>query len=117
MGRRFYLGGVAPADAAKLYAVVQDAWNTAGKPGKPRFVGGAYWALGPNAAERGGAYIRDYYAFMGPMAEGFANSIPSSADAVQGAIQAYADAGIDELILWPCIADRDQIDRLADLLG
>jgi len=36
---------------------------------------------------------------------------------VKGAIQAFTDIGMDELVLWPCIPDLDQVDRLAELVS
>lgn len=116
-GNGFIVGGGGPQMAQQGYQVAQEAWKAAGRPGKPRFVGGMYWSLGPNAAERAGAYIRHYYSFLGPMADQIANSVPSSPEALKGAIQAFADIGMDELILWPCIPDLDQVDRLVDMLG
>jgi hypothetical protein len=51
------------------------------------------------------------------MAEQIASSVPSTPEAVKGAIQAFADIGVDELICWPCIPDLDQVDRLAELIS
>jgi alkanesulfonate monooxygenase SsuD/methylene tetrahydromethanopterin reductase-like flavin-dependent oxidoreductase (luciferase family) len=116
-GDGFIAGGAGPAQARQSYALAQDVWTAAGRPGKPRFVAGMYYALGPDAAERGGRYLGDYYAFMGPLAETIARSIPTSLEALRGAIAAFAEVGVDELVLWPCTPDQDQIDRLADLVG
>ncbi|MFQ5855293.1 MAG: LLM class flavin-dependent oxidoreductase [Anaerolineae bacterium] len=110
-------GGGDPARVHQLYSIAEEAWKAEGRPGRPRFVGAIYCALGSDVADRAAAYIRDYYAFMGPMAENLANAIPSSPDAIKGAILAFADIGMDELILWPCVPDLDQVDRLADLVG
>jgi hypothetical protein len=51
------------------------------------------------------------------MAETIASSIPTSLEALRGAIAAFAEVGVDALVLWPCTPDLNQIDRLADLLG
>lgn len=115
-GVGFISGGADPATAQQLYQVAEQAWRAGGRSGKPRFVAGAYWALGPDAAERGGAYIRNYYGFLGDMVNAMAQGLPSTPDAVAGAIRAYADVGVDELVLWPCIPDVEQVDRLADLV-
>ena len=105
-----------PATAQQLYGTAQESWQAAGRSGKPRFVAAAYYALGPNASS-GGDYIRDYYGYLGEAADQMAQFIPSTSDAVKGAIQAYADVGADELMLWPTVVDLDQVDRLADLVG
>ena len=99
------------------YELAEQVWKAAGRAGKPRFVAGMYWGLGPNAAQRAGEYIRHYYAFLGPMAEQIASSVSSTPEAVKERIQAFADVGVDELICWPCIPDLDQVDRLAELIG
>lgn len=116
-GDGYIAGGAPPPMARQGYALAEQAWKAAGRTGTPRFVTGMYWGLGPDAAERAGAYIRNYYAFTGPMAEQIASSVASTPEAVKGAIQAFADVGVDELICWPCIPELDQIDRLADLIG
>ena len=112
-GAGFIAGGAPPEHAQQVYKLAEAAWTAAGRAGKPRFVGGMYWALGPQAAEQAAAYIRHYYGFLGPMVEGFAASIPTSPEAIKGAIAAYAAVGMDELLLWPCIAEAEQVDRLA----
>lgn len=113
----FMSGGAPPDQAQQLYALAEQSWQTQSRPGKPRFVAGMYFGLGQNAAERAGTYIRDYYDFLGPLADQLAGMIPSTPEAVKGAIQAFADVGVDELIPWPCIPDLDQVDRLADLIA
>jgi alkanesulfonate monooxygenase SsuD/methylene tetrahydromethanopterin reductase-like flavin-dependent oxidoreductase (luciferase family) len=113
-----YIAGGAPPEQAKMgYAHALDAWTQAGRPGKPRFVGAAYFGLGENAAERGAVYLRDYYAFTGPYAERIAGGFPSTVEAVRATIKAFEDVGADELVLWPTIAELDQEDRLAELVG
>jgi alkanesulfonate monooxygenase SsuD/methylene tetrahydromethanopterin reductase-like flavin-dependent oxidoreductase (luciferase family) len=113
----YIAGGAGPDNAKQVYTIIAEEWKAAGREGRPRFVSGAYFALGPQAAEKGGSYLRDYYAFLGPMADAIAGSIPTTPEAVKGAIQAYADAGVDELVLWPTIPDLEQVNRLAELVG
>jgi alkanesulfonate monooxygenase SsuD/methylene tetrahydromethanopterin reductase-like flavin-dependent oxidoreductase (luciferase family) len=116
-GDGFFGTGADPATVRALYDVAEESWRDAGRPGSPRFVMGLYWALGPDAAERGGSYIRDYYAFLGPIAEMIAGSVLTTPAAIRGAIQAYGDVGVDEMALWPTIADLEQVDRLAEVVG
>jgi alkanesulfonate monooxygenase SsuD/methylene tetrahydromethanopterin reductase-like flavin-dependent oxidoreductase (luciferase family) len=116
-GDGFIAGGAPPQMARQGYDLAEQAWKNAGRSGKPRFVVGLYWGLGPKAAERTAEYIRHYYAFLGPMAEQMASSVPSTPEALKGAIQAFADVGVDELICWPCIPDLDQVDLLAQLIS
>ena len=114
-GDGYFGTGADPATIRQLYDIAQDAWHEAGRSGRPRFVMGLYWGLGPDAAKRGGAYIRDYYGFLGPMVEMIAGSILSTPEAIAGAIQAYGEVGVDEVALWPTIADPEQVDRLSDV--
>jgi alkanesulfonate monooxygenase SsuD/methylene tetrahydromethanopterin reductase-like flavin-dependent oxidoreductase (luciferase family) len=116
-GDGFIAGGAPPAAASQSYKLAEQAWKEAGREGRPRFVVAMYWGLGPQAAERSAQYIQHYYEYKGPLAEQFAHSVPTTPEAVKGAIQAYVDIGVDELICWPCVPDLDQVDRLADLIG
>ncbi len=116
-GDGFVAGGLSAEAARELYRVAEDAWKAEGRSGRPRFVGAFYFGLGPDAKERAAAYIRDYYAFMGPGVEGMIASLPATPEAVRQAIQARLDVGMDEVIAWPCIPELDQVDRLAEIVN
>ncbi len=116
-GNGFIAGGGNPQMAHGFLRQAEETWQTANRPGKPRLVGCAYYALGSNAAERGAAYILDYYSFIGPIAEQRARSIPATPEAVRAIIQSYKEIGADELILWPTIPELDQVSLLADLIA
>ncbi len=115
-GNGFISGGGGPQMAQKSFTLAETAWKDAGKAGKPRFVACSYYGLGEQAQEHINSYITHYYSFMGPMAQQLANSVPRTPEAIHDTIQAFADSGVDELILWPCIAELDQIHRLADIV-
>jgi alkanesulfonate monooxygenase SsuD/methylene tetrahydromethanopterin reductase-like flavin-dependent oxidoreductase (luciferase family) len=106
-----------PQRANELFRQTEEYWQSAGRSGKPRRVLNAYFALGTGAAERTEAYILDCYAAMGSAAQQFARSVPSSPEAVRASIQEFADIGTDELILYPAIAELDQVHRLAEIVG
>lgn len=110
-------GGGASARVVEAYKLAEEAWKAAGRPGKPRFVAAFYYGLGPDAGERAAVYIRDYYGFLGPNVEFIAKSIVSSPEAVQQMFQSCVEAGVDEVIAWPCIAELDQVDRLAEVVS
>jgi alkanesulfonate monooxygenase SsuD/methylene tetrahydromethanopterin reductase-like flavin-dependent oxidoreductase (luciferase family) len=109
-------GGIDPAGAGQFYGMAQESWQAAGRPGKPRFVACTYFGLGPRAAQGIRAYLGDYYRFMGPAVEGMIGAVPAGDEAVKGRIAAFAAAGADELILWPCVPELEQVDRLAALI-
>jgi alkanesulfonate monooxygenase SsuD/methylene tetrahydromethanopterin reductase-like flavin-dependent oxidoreductase (luciferase family) len=116
-GAGYIAGGTPPQMAQQAYAQVERVWAGAGRAGKPYFACGTYFALGPDAAERGAAYIRDYYGFLGPMGETMAGALPSTPEAMRSLIKAYEDVGADELLLWPTVAQLDQLDRVAELVS
>lgn len=116
-GHGFMSGGGSPQVANQFFREAESAWQQAGRAGKPRLVGCGYFALGPGAAERGGAYILDYYSFLGEMAQQRARAIPSTPEAIRQIARAFEDIGTDELILWPTLSDLDQVQRLAEVVA
>jgi alkanesulfonate monooxygenase SsuD/methylene tetrahydromethanopterin reductase-like flavin-dependent oxidoreductase (luciferase family) len=110
-------GGAGPAQIQELLPRITEAWQAANRPGEPRVVAAFYCALdaGAGGAGRAGAYIRDYYSFLGPRAEAMVNALPLTAEAIRDKIKSYA-AAVDELILWPCLPDPDQVDGLAEIV-
>jgi alkanesulfonate monooxygenase SsuD/methylene tetrahydromethanopterin reductase-like flavin-dependent oxidoreductase (luciferase family) len=114
----FLSGGVPdPGQVRQMFDVAKESWSTEGREGKPRLVACIYYALGPNGAERGANYIRDYYSYFGPAVEDMATSIPSSAETIGNLIQGFGEVGADEVMCWPTVAELDQLDRLAELVG
>jgi alkanesulfonate monooxygenase SsuD/methylene tetrahydromethanopterin reductase-like flavin-dependent oxidoreductase (luciferase family) len=114
----FITGGVAdPGQARQLFEIAEASWNAEGRSGRPRFVGGIYYALGADAQERVRSYIVDYYGYLGPAAEEMAKTFPASPDAVEEKLQGFEDVGMDELVFWPCVADLEQLEGLADLIA
>lgn len=110
-----YGSGADPARARGVFDGVEAAWKAAGRPGKPRFAGGLYVALGGDAPERAAAYVRDYYSFAGPQAEAIARAVRTTPQAIKDTIKAFADIGMDEMLLWPCVPEVTMFDRLAEL--
>ena len=115
-GNGFIAGGRDPKGTQQFFQLAEENWNKAGRPGKPRLVGCFYYALGPDAKERAGAYLRSYYVMLGPMVETMINNLPLTVDAIKGRIQAYEETGADEVIMWPCTTDLEQIDQLARMV-
>jgi alkanesulfonate monooxygenase SsuD/methylene tetrahydromethanopterin reductase-like flavin-dependent oxidoreductase (luciferase family) len=106
-----------PATAGQLYEQATAEWQAAGRRGRPRFAMGLYFALGPDAAERGRTYIHEYYGFDPSMAEIMAVSVLATPEAITAAIRAYENVGVDEICFWPTSADIDQLHRLEDVVG
>ena len=113
----FLAAGTQPQAVEASYQMAVDAWQAEGKSGKPRLAAVASYALGPNAADVVGGYIRHYYSFLGPVADQMAQNAISSTEAVTGLIHDLEGIGMDELVFLPCAADMGQLDRLADIVS
>jgi alkanesulfonate monooxygenase SsuD/methylene tetrahydromethanopterin reductase-like flavin-dependent oxidoreductase (luciferase family) len=111
-------GGGPPRAFAWVAEKARAAWSDAGRPGRPQLWAQGYYALGDDTAvETGRDYLRDYYAFTGPFAEKIAEGLLTTPQAIAQFIGGYADAGCDELILYPTISSLDQLDRLAEVVA
>ena len=108
-------GGGPPRAFASAATKARAAWTDLGRPGEPALWGQAYFALGDEQA--GEAYLLDYYAFTGPFAAKIAAGNLTSPRAIRDFVRAYEDAGCDELVLLPTVADPGQLDRLADVFA
>jgi alkanesulfonate monooxygenase SsuD/methylene tetrahydromethanopterin reductase-like flavin-dependent oxidoreductase (luciferase family) len=109
-------GGGPPRAFTRAAEQARAAWIDAGRPGVPALWSQAYFAFG-DAAERGTAYMRDYYAFVGPFAEKIAaGMLATPAQAIEH-LHAFAEAGCDHLCLMPAVAELDQLDALAEVVA
>jgi alkanesulfonate monooxygenase SsuD/methylene tetrahydromethanopterin reductase-like flavin-dependent oxidoreductase (luciferase family) len=107
-------GGGPPRAFARAADKARAARSDAGRPGQPQLWAQGYFALGDDAtAEAGARYLRDYYAFTGPFAERIAAGLLTTPQAIAGFLRGYAEAGCDEVILFPTTPDLDQLHRLA----
>jgi len=114
----FILGGATdPSMRTQIKQLVEASWQAAGRVGQPRFVASLAYALGAGALDRGAAYVRDYYAYLGPRADLVAKGILDTPENIKGAIGMFEDLGLDELILFPAVPDIDQFERVAELVG
>lgn len=110
-------GGGPPRAFARAAERASAAWIDAARPGSPPLWGQSYFALGDDALDAGRAYMRDYYAFTGPFAEKIAEGLLTTPQQIAAQARGYAEAGCDELVLLPAVADPEQVDRLADVVG
>lgn len=108
-------GGLPPEMVAPFMARVRTAWREAGREGSPRFVALNYFSLG-DTEEESRAYLLDYYEPMGrETAEMIAGSAHRSPQAVKEVIAAFAEIGVDELVLDPTVSDPAQVELLAEV--
>src|SRR5215212_81643 len=116
-GDGWSLGGGTPGMFTGGMEKMRGAWQAAGRDGEPRGMSLAYYALGDRAKEAADGYLRDYYGFLGDYAGTIADSAATDADTVRAYVQGFAEAGCDELILFPADPDPSQVDLLADALA
>ena len=111
-------GGGPPRTFVRATSMARTAWSELDRTGAPELRAQGYFALGnEDVVESGRAYMRDYYAFTGPFAEKIAEGMLSTPQAVAQFVRGYAEAGCDELVLFPAVADLAQIELLAGALA
>jgi len=117
-GDGWIAAGAPPAQFAEWRQEFERVWSEAGREERPENAALAYFSLGDRAEEDARDYLTHYYAWLG---EDIANFIVDSAakdgEAVQGTIGAFAEAGCQELFLFPSSSDPAQVDLLADAAG
>ena len=108
-------GGLPPEALPPFFERLGNAGRDV-REGEPRLVGLVYFSLGEVETESR-AYLLDYYQPQGPeAAEMIAGSALRSPQAIRDAVQAYAEVGLDELILDPTVSDPRQVDLLAEVV-
>ena len=107
-----------PVFQREPYDAVLQSWQDAGRSGRPRWVAGTYFALGPDAPARAEQWLRTYYGYLPAETQGwFVETVATtSEDAVRQCMEAFGEAGADEVYFSPMIPEVDQVDRLAALL-
>lgn len=113
-GAGWTAGGSGPDQVGPFADRVRKAWADAGRDGSPRIVALSYFSLGDDAVESSRASLLDYYAFLGEWAEQIADGASRTIEDVRDTARRFEEAGVDELIFDPTVADLDQVDRLAD---
>lgn len=113
-GAGWIMGGGTPEMLAEGKRKTEAAWEQEGRDGAPRIGGLAYYALGDEAEDAAQRYLGDYYAFLGDYAEQIVQSAAADPDTVKAYVQGFEEAGCDELILFPCSPEPEQVKLLAE---
>lgn len=104
-----------PDQFAASIETVRAAWHASGRPGQPRAMAVQYAALGP-ATARAHDEITHYYGWLGPDIAGWiASTAATDETALADRVAEFHAAGADEVVIAPCSADLDQVDRFADV--
>jgi len=111
-----YVHGGGPARSFASAALrVRAAWEDVDRPGSPQLWAQAYFGLG--TPDVGDAYLRDYYGFTGAFVEKLVAANLRNPREVRDYIRSYEEAGCENLVLLPTIADPDEVDRLAEVVS
>jgi alkanesulfonate monooxygenase SsuD/methylene tetrahydromethanopterin reductase-like flavin-dependent oxidoreductase (luciferase family) len=117
-GDGFTQGGAGPDQFKEDAAAIDKAWQDAGRDGTPYKLALTYFSLGPDAQKHAEHDLLDYYAWLGDeTAQGIVAGAAKDADTVKQYMQAFEDAGCDELIMFPCASDPEQVTLLAEAAG
>jgi alkanesulfonate monooxygenase SsuD/methylene tetrahydromethanopterin reductase-like flavin-dependent oxidoreductase (luciferase family) len=115
-GAGWISGRGGPEDLATNATLVRKAWSEAGRDGEPRLLALVYFSLGPDAVVRAEGFIRGYYGYA-PFVESMLTCTSVSAEMVQATARSFADAGCEELLLFPCSPEPAQVELLAEALA
>ncbi len=110
--------GAQPDEAARLFALADQAWADAGRTDRPRRVCGLFCIAGvADGAETLRGFAREYLGFMGPeLADLLADMQPvSDEQKLAAALTGFADIGCDEVILVPATSDASCIRSFAEV--
>jgi alkanesulfonate monooxygenase SsuD/methylene tetrahydromethanopterin reductase-like flavin-dependent oxidoreductase (luciferase family) len=109
-----WTAGGAGADMVGPFAErVRAAWKEAGRPGQPRIVALSYFSMQEDRTEESQRNLLDYYSHA-DWAQAMAESTPRGPAPVRETVDRFEDAGVDELVLDPTVADLAEVDLLAD---
>jgi alkanesulfonate monooxygenase SsuD/methylene tetrahydromethanopterin reductase-like flavin-dependent oxidoreductase (luciferase family) len=128
------LGGLAPVGFARVAALadgwvapffgfellvdgiasVQRAWRDAARPGRPRVVVERYFCLGSDAGAIADEYLLHYYG-REYFAHARADTL-TTREQLHAEIERLSSARCDDLVLFPCSGDLDQVSLLREAL-
>ncbi|SFP82469.1 LLM class flavin-dependent oxidoreductase [Amycolatopsis rubida] len=110
-------GWIAPGGSVSGYADLvrraRQVWAEQSREDAPRMVALAYVSLGEDGAEVGGRYLRSYYSYLDAKADRLAASVIADAGRLREVVDGYAEAGCDELLVFPCTGDPARLDLIA----
>jgi alkanesulfonate monooxygenase SsuD/methylene tetrahydromethanopterin reductase-like flavin-dependent oxidoreductase (luciferase family) len=109
-----WMMGGGPAEAFRgAVEKLESAWREAGRDGEPRKLALGYFSLDDDPEGQSRQTIGHYYRFLGDYADQIVAGVAKGADEVSSRVRDFAEAGADELILFPASSNPEQVDRLA----
>lgn len=114
----FSMGGNSD-EIRRMCEVADAAWRDAGRERPPLKWAGFWYSLADDAEARLRDYVYRYLRVMGEdVARGVAKTMSrASPDAVRESIDAYAELGVDQIVLVPATADLREVDATSDLIA
>jgi alkanesulfonate monooxygenase SsuD/methylene tetrahydromethanopterin reductase-like flavin-dependent oxidoreductase (luciferase family) len=113
-GDGWIMGGGNPSNFADAAQKLEQAWSAADRQETPRKASLTYFSLGPDADKNAEWYLGDYYGWLGEeVTTAIAQGAARDEETVAQRVAAFEEAGCDELILFPCSSDPEQVDLLA----
>ncbi|QFU77858.1 LLM class flavin-dependent oxidoreductase [Halioglobus maricola] len=105
-------------ELANAFALADAAWDRAGREQRPYRLGGFWYTLAEDGAQKLYDYVYQYLDIAGPeIATMMAESVSrSSSDQVLEALDNAEAAGCEEVFLVPATAELVEIEKLAELL-
>ncbi len=107
-------------DAGKAMQMANDAWQQAGHTAAPHFNSAFWFATGDNADKQMHTHLTRYFNWLDEgsrdaMAKhaGFKGSVSDLTER----LKAFADTGMDEVLLIPTSIDPAEVDRAADAIA
>lgn len=98
---------------------VRVAWERAGRDAAPRLVAGFWFSLAPDGERRLREFVRGYIGLHDPRIAEWqaARMTRTSADAINEALDAYQELGVEECMLNAGTRDLCEVEKLAELVA
>lgn len=110
-GIGYTMGGGDPNALATMKQRVDEAWQAAGRDGRPEYAALSYFVFGEEGHAEAEHNIRDYYGEWGDRV--WAGALKDAA-AARERLAAFEAAGCDEVMLFAALPRVEQVERLAD---
>lgn len=107
-------------DAAQIdgfFRLVEQGWQEAQRPGKPRLIAQIDVAFETKQVGQGVNNIRAYYRVTPPYDEYKASTLITTQQQLRDMLKAVEQTGADEAVLFTWSTELEQIDRIAEMIA
>ena len=92
------------------------AWEGAGKPGRPRLVASTWFASSESGGDQAEANLESYLSHGGPPANVIC-PIARGRDGIEAVYREFREQGADEVLFFPLLDDLGELEFLADVMA